>query len=297
MDSRYQLSELAFPPGEPKSGNIQNICKLRKYRPLYSDNMLPDNGYNHYVRRAKAIQRMEGEFKKCCKTEDVACAHSGWKKVLGKFCAKEQMIKTKHHECCKKRDQSSVFSCFASEAPFPEYDREVEVLNLGNIMEDVLQKLCAESKLLTKQKQLPLLVSSLREMCCSLPVEEQLLCAAEQPPNPAQACCSRQLLFPVMPCETKTCDDVAVSCDPTSSGVISQGITRSGSCQEHRDEREGCGGHRKKGKFMKILCGAKKDSWKDTQDCCSKDEPEQEQCFTYYLQSVSVAVAHRTRGE
>ncbi|XP_069583165.1 extracellular matrix protein 1 [Ranitomeya imitator] len=232
MDSRYQLSELAFPPGEPKSGNIQNICKLRKYRPLYSDNMLPDNGYNHYVRRAKAIQRMEGEFKKCCKTEDVACAHSGWKKVLGKFCAKEQMIKTKHHECCKKRDQSSVFSCFASEAPFPEYDREVEVLNLGNIMEDVLQKLCAESKLLTKQKQLPLLVSSLREMCCSLPVEEQLLCAAEQ-----------------------------------------------------------------KGKFMKILCGAKKDSWKDTQDCCSKDEPEQEQCFTYYLQSVSVAVAHRTRGE
>ncbi|XP_077113895.1 extracellular matrix protein 1 isoform X2 [Ranitomeya variabilis] len=232
MDSRYQLSELAFPPGEPKSGNIQNICKLRKYRPLYSDNMLPDSGYNHYVRRAKAIQRMEGEFKKCCKTEDVACAHSGWKKVLGKFCAEEQMIKTKHHECCKKRDQSSVFSCFASEAPFPEYDREVEVLNLGNITEDVLQKLCAESKLLSKQKQLPLLVSSLREMCCSLPVEEQLLCASEQ-----------------------------------------------------------------KGKFMKILCGAKKDLWKDTQDCCSKDEPEQEQCFTYYLQSVSVAVAHRTRGE
>ncbi|XP_077143251.1 extracellular matrix protein 1-like [Ranitomeya variabilis] len=90
------------------------------------------------------------------------------------------MIKIKHHECCKKRDQSNVFSCFASEAPFPEYDTEVEVLNLGNITEDVLQKLCAESKLLTKQKQLPLLVSSLTDMCCSLPVEEQLLCAAEQ---------------------------------------------------------------------------------------------------------------------
>ncbi|KAM4014417.1 extracellular matrix protein 1 [Anomaloglossus baeobatrachus] len=231
-NSKFQLSDLSFPPGEPKSGNIQNICKLRKYRPLYTDEMLPDNGYGHYARRAKAIQRMEGEFKRCCKTEDVACAHSGWKKILGKFCSKEHLVKTKHHECCRKRDQSSVFSCFASEAPFPEYDREVEVLDLGNVTEDGLQKLCSESKLLTKQKQLPLLVSSLREMCCSLPQEEQLLCAAEQ-----------------------------------------------------------------RGKFMKTLCGAKKSSWKDTQDCCSRDEPEREQCFTYYLQSVSMAVAHRTRRD
>ncbi|XP_075700838.1 extracellular matrix protein 1 [Rhinoderma darwinii] len=230
--SRYTLSDLAFPPGEPKSSNIQNICKLRKYRPLYTDKLLPDSGYGHYVRRAKAIQRMEGEFKKCCKTDDVACAHSGWEKVLGKFCAKEQIVKTKLYECCKKRDQTSMFSCFASEAPFPEYDREVEILNLGNVTQDGLQKLCGESKLLTKQKQMSLLVSGLKDMCCTLPEDEKLPCAAEQ--------------------------------------------------------RE---------KFMKTLCGAKKDSWKDTQDCCGKEEREREQCFASYLQSVSMAVSQRTKGE
>ncbi|XP_040267757.1 extracellular matrix protein 1 [Bufo bufo] len=232
MDSRYKLSDLAFPPGEPKSSNIQNICKLRKYRPLYADSLLPSSGYGHYMRRAKAIQRMEGEFNKCCKTDDVSCAHNGWEKVLGKFCAKEQLVKTKHHECCKKRDQASMYSCFASEAPFPEYDREVEVLDLGNITEDGLQKLCGETKLLTKQKQMPLLVSSLKNACCSLPQDEALQCAAEQ-----------------------------------------------------------------KEKFIKTLCGAKKDLWKDTQACCSKDDQEREQCFTYYLQSVSMAVSHRTKGE
>ncbi|XP_069806072.1 extracellular matrix protein 1 [Dendropsophus ebraccatus] len=231
-DSRYKLSDLAFPPGEPKSSNIQNICKLRKFRPLYTDNLLPDTGFGHYVRRAKAIQRMEGEFKKCCKTEDVACAHSGWKKVLGKFCAKEQVVKTKHHECCKKRDQTSMFSCFASEAPFPEYDRELEVLNLGNVTEDDLQKLCRDSKLITKQKQMPLLVSSLKETCCGLPQDEKLRCAAEQ-----------------------------------------------------------------KETFIKTLCGPKKNLWKDTQNCCSKDEPERDQCFTYYLQNISVAVSQRAKME
>ncbi|XP_056402332.1 extracellular matrix protein 1 isoform X1 [Hyla sarda] len=232
MDSKYKLSGLAFPPGEPKSSNIQNICKLRKYRPLYTDNLLPNTGYGHYVRRAKAIQRMEGEFKKCCKTDDVACAHAGWKKVLGKFCAQEQIVKTKHHECCKKRDQTSMTSCFASEAPFPEYDREVEVLNLGNVTEDDLQILCGESKLLSKQKQMPLLVSSIKERCCALSQDEKLRCAAEQ--------------------------------------------------------RE---------TFIKTLCGPKKSSWKDAQDCCSKDEQGREQCFTYYLQNISMAVSQRTKGQ
>ncbi|KAG8538142.1 hypothetical protein GDO81_023236, partial [Engystomops pustulosus] len=179
-DSRYKLSDLAFPPGEPKSSNIQNICKLRKYRPLYTDNHMPDSGHSHYVRRVKTIQRMEGEFKKCCKTEDVACAHSGWKKVLGKFCAKEQIVKTKHHECCKKKDQSSMYSCFASEAPYPEYDREVVVLDLGNITEDGLHKICGDSKLLTKQKQMPFLVSGLKTSCCPLPLDKKMGCTAEQ---------------------------------------------------------------------------------------------------------------------
>lgn len=231
-ENKYRLSDLAFPPGEPKSSNIENICKLRKFRPVYVDNKLPKSGYGHYVRRAKAIYRAESEFKKCCKTEDLGCAHSGWQKALSKFCSKELEVKSKHHECCKKRDQASMFRCFASEAPFPEYDQEVENLNLSNITEGILEKVCAESKLLTKQKQLPLLVSGLKDSCCNLPQDKKLLCAQEQ-----------------------------------------------------------------KEKFMQTLCGPKKDSWKDTQNCCSKDELEKEKCFSFYLENVSMVVSHRMKEE
>lgn len=84
-EGKYRLSDLAFPPGEPKSSNIQNICKLRKYRTVYTDNALPQSGNGHYVRRAKAIYCAESEFKKCCKTEDVACAHSGVSDTIVKF--------------------------------------------------------------------------------------------------------------------------------------------------------------------------------------------------------------------
>ncbi|KAM5129924.1 extracellular matrix protein 1-like [Mantella aurantiaca] len=231
-EGKYRLSDLAFPPGEPKSSNIQNICKLRKYRPLYTDNVMPQSGFGHYVRRAKAIYRAESEFKKCCKTEDVACAHNGWQKAVSKFCAKELEVKSKHYECCKKKDQAGVLRCFASEAPFPEYDKEVETLNLSNITESILEKVCTECKLLTKQKQLPLLVSGLKDSCCSLPQDEKLLCAQQQ-----------------------------------------------------------------KAKFMNTLCGPKKDAWKDTQNCCSKDDLEREECFSFYLQNISMAVSHRIKEE
>ncbi|XP_072283785.1 extracellular matrix protein 1 [Pyxicephalus adspersus] len=231
-EEKYRLSDLAFPPGEPKSSNIQNICKLRKFRPLYTDNVLPKSGFGHYVRRAKAIYRAESEFKKCCKTEDVTCAHRGWQKALSKFCDKEQEVKTKHYECCKKKDQASMFRCFASEAPFPEYDKEVETLNFSNITESILEKVCTESKLITKQKQLPLLISGLKDSCCSVPQDKRLPCAQEQKEN-----------------------------------------------------------------FMKTLCGPKKDSWKDTQKCCSKDELEREECFDFYLQNISMALSHRIQTE
>ncbi|XP_068109340.1 extracellular matrix protein 1 isoform X2 [Hyperolius riggenbachi] len=232
-DSKFRLSDLAFPPGEPKSSNIQNICKLRKYRPLYSENTLPKSGFGPYVRRAKAIYQAEAEFKKCCKKEDVPCAHSGWQKALSNFCTRELVVKTKHYECCKKKDQVTMFHCFASEAPFPEYDKEVENLNLSNVTEDILDKMCGDSKLITKQKQIPLLVSGLKDSCCSLPQDKKLICVQEQ-----------------------------------------------------------------KDKFMKTMCGPKKDSWKDTHNCCIKEDLEERaECFNSYLQSISMAISQRMKME
>uniref|UniRef100_A0A8C5QUD3 Uncharacterized protein n=1 Tax=Leptobrachium leishanense TaxID=445787 RepID=A0A8C5QUD3_9ANUR len=140
-----ELPNLSFPPGEPKSSNIQNICKLRKFRPVYPKNLLPQSGLGHYVRQAKAINHVENEFKKCCKEENMACAHTAVSGRLG-----DRSIKTRPHECCKKKERPSMYSCFSLEAPYPEYDREVESIDLSNVTQDDLQKLCRDHKLLTK---------------------------------------------------------------------------------------------------------------------------------------------------
>ncbi|KAG8449855.1 hypothetical protein GDO86_016505 [Hymenochirus boettgeri] len=177
-ERKRKVLDLAFPPGEPKSGNIQNICRLRKLRPTYTKSQLPTSGFGYYVRQAKAINRLENEYKKCCKDENVACAHIAWEKELAEFCVQEREVFTKPHECCEKR--ANTYSCFASKAPYPEYDREVEKFNLGNLTVGNLQKLCGEVKILTKQKQIPLLLSGIRDSCCNIPVNEMLECADDQ---------------------------------------------------------------------------------------------------------------------
>ncbi|XP_053330783.1 extracellular matrix protein 1 [Spea bombifrons] len=230
--STHGLPDLSFPPGEPRSSNIQNICKLRKFRPIYTQDMLPQSGFGFYVRQAKTINRLESEFKKCCKDENVVCAHTAWDKVLAKFCLQERTVKTKRHECCAKRDRPGMFSCFAKSAPYPEYDREVETMNLSNVTVEDLQILCGENKLLTKHKQIPLLVSSLKESCCGLLPNATLECVETQ-----------------------------------------------------------------KEKFIETLCTIKKNSWKDSESCCKKETPERDECFTSYLQDVSVAVSHRKQTD
>ncbi|OCT69066.1 extracellular matrix protein 1 [Xenopus laevis] len=177
-EPKYKLPDLSFPPGEPKASNIQNICKLRKLRPTYSKSELPTSGFGHFIRQAKTINRLENKYKKCCKDENVACAHIAWEKELGEFCTQEHEVFTKPYECCKER--VNMFSCFASNAPYPEYDKEVEQINLSDITTANLQKLCGDIKVLTKQKQIPLLVSELRESCCNTPVEEMMVCADDQ---------------------------------------------------------------------------------------------------------------------
>ncbi|XP_053561434.1 extracellular matrix protein 1 [Bombina bombina] len=231
-DSKFKHPDLSFPPGEPKSSNIQNICKLRKLRPFYAQSQLPQSGFGHYVRQAKTINRLEKEYKKCCKDDNVPCAHTAWEKVLAQFCGHEKVVKSKHYECCKKRDRVGMYHCFASNAPYPEYDREVDTMDLSNITEETLSTLCGDSKLLTKQKQVPLLVSGLRESCCMLPSDTVQSCAEEQ-----------------------------------------------------------------KEKYIEALCSSKKDVWKDSHDCCIKENPEKEECFNSYLQNVMVAVNQRKPSE
>ncbi|CAH2326921.1 extracellular matrix 1 [Pelobates cultripes] len=183
------LPDLSFPPGEPKSSTIQNICNLRKFRPIYTKNQLPQSSFGSYKRQAQSINHLEREFKKCCKDENVTCAHTAWQKVLQKFCSEERTVKTRQNECCMKQDRAAMYTCFASQAPYPKYDREVESVDLGNVTVDSLQKLCGGHKLLTKQKKILRLALSLRETCCNLP-HDALQCASEQKEKFIEIICS-----------------------------------------------------------------------------------------------------------
>ncbi|KAJ1080518.1 hypothetical protein NDU88_000717 [Pleurodeles waltl] len=222
---KVKVPKLSFPPGEPTDGCIQNICRLRKFRPQYTTKDYPQTGYGWLHRQIKAINRMENEFKKCCKNENVTCAHEVWEDALLDFCQQEMQVKTRHYECCDEVEHTAQLACFANRATHPNYDKELKTIDLGFINATALTMICGNAKLQTKQKQIPLLVKTLTDECCQLPTEEGVQCAEE-----------------------------------------------------------------KKASFIEVLCSTKKDSWKDTEKCCSKLEPERAKCFNLnYLQNIVVA--------
>lgn len=61
--------DISFPPGRPTADAIQSLCQNQRSRPLYTVSCLTDVGHAWLARQAKAINRIEKGYKKCCKKQ------------------------------------------------------------------------------------------------------------------------------------------------------------------------------------------------------------------------------------
>ncbi|TSK34834.1 Phosphatidylinositol 4-phosphate 5-kinase type-1 alpha [Bagarius yarrelli] len=123
----YSLDpSIPFPPARPTLDNIPAICSYSNFRPRYTKDMLPKDGFGYLHRQANAINKLESWFSVCCSNrtqEDemsLCCAQQAWEKSLSNFCQEEFSIKTRHYHCCKKNGQAR-WDCFEEEAPDPLY--------------------------------------------------------------------------------------------------------------------------------------------------------------------------------
>lgn len=170
--------DLPFPPGLPTLDNVKNICRLRRLRSVPRNLPALDDPVQ---RGLQALTQLEGEFSRCCRQGDNhTCAWKAWEDALDWYCDQEQATKTHHYSCCRYPPSPARDECFARRAPYPNYDRDIMTLDLGQITPNLMGHLCGNGRTLTKHKQIPGLIHNVTARCCQLSFPEQVCCAEDE---------------------------------------------------------------------------------------------------------------------
>ncbi|XP_051013675.1 extracellular matrix protein 1 [Acomys russatus] len=169
--------QLPFPPGLPTPDNVKNICLLRRFRSVPRN--LPAT--DAIQRQLQALTRLETEFQRCCRQgHNHTCAWKAWEDTLDGYCDRELAIKTHPHSCCHYPPSPARDECFARQAPYPNYDRDILTLDLSRVTPNLMGHLCGNGRALTKHKQIPGLIHNMTVRCCELPFPEQACCGEEE---------------------------------------------------------------------------------------------------------------------
>lgn len=173
-----------FPPGRPSPDNLDQICLPTRQHVVYGPWNLPQSGHSHLSRQGDTLNLLETGYSRCCRchsyTHRLECAQLVWEDTLDGYCDRELAIKTHHHLCCHYPPSPARDECFASQAPYPNYDRDILTIDLGRITPNVMSHLCGNRIVLTKHKQIPGLIRNMTARCCDLPFPEQACCAQEE---------------------------------------------------------------------------------------------------------------------
>ncbi|XP_010328047.1 extracellular matrix protein 1 [Saimiri boliviensis] len=169
--------ELPFPPGAPTLDNIKNICRLRRFSSV--PRHLPAT--DPLQRQLLALTRLEREFQRCCRQgSNHTCTWKAWEDTLDKYCDQEHAVKTHHHLCCHYPPSPARDDCFASRAPYPNYDRDILTIDISQVTPNLMGHLCGNHRVLAKHKHIPGLIHNMTARCCDLPFPEQACCAEEE---------------------------------------------------------------------------------------------------------------------
>ncbi|XP_015745182.1 extracellular matrix protein 1 [Python bivittatus] len=172
-----------------------HLCSAERKKPSYGPWNLPQTSFSHLSRQGEALSELETRFTRCCQLaegERLPCCTHAWEGGLVRFCKQEYSTKTLPFHCCREASKQARLTCFASQAPFPTYEKEGALLNLAQLTPLLLDSLCSQASQDSKQRPNPALVQNITDTCCKLQEGERTACAEEVKSQFIAAFCSSQ---------------------------------------------------------------------------------------------------------